>query len=606
MGTQYFIDAGEFRGDYGMGLRAKLAFYIGMMMAVMILVISLMAKLSQENLLRATVDQSIKTAVIAVEGMLQQKAEQALAVASTAAAIPEVIAAGERGDRDGVMALLVPLFAEAKKRFDVTVFHFMIQKPGDVLRGFARAQRPDNPGGDEVTMKVILDTLQSRTARTGFREAAYGMGMRGWVPVLANNRVIGVMEVNIAFSEELLTGIERGMVGSKLAVFVPDGNGYRLMAGSTGKHEIAPRLFEQAQKGMSEIVREHDAAYTLFPVKDSDGQLLAVVGVFQDISAFTSQAGVHLRLLLLVIIIIGLGVVFVLLFLASRLVNTLNLLAEGLNDGAVQVSSSANQVSAGSQDLAEGASQQAASLEETSASLEEILAMTRQNADNAGQADTLMRQTTDIVNRAGESMDKLTVSMQAIHNSSEQTSKIVKTIDEIAFQTNLLALNAAVEAARAGEAGAGFAVVADEVRNLAMRAANAAKDTAILIEDTVKRVYEGSSLVIKTNEAFKEVRQGTNKISGLVGEIAAASGEQANGIGQLNTAIGEMDGVVQHTAANAEESAAAAEELSAMAVQMEYYVGELLILVGEDTIGGRKGWARHQPQGTRNPPASIK
>jgi methyl-accepting chemotaxis protein len=164
--------------------------------------------------------------------------------------------------------------------------------------------------------------------------------------------------------------------------------------------------------------------------------------------------------------------------------------------------------------------------------------------------------------------------------ASEETSKIVKTIDEIAFQTNLLALNAAVEAARAGEAGAGFAVVADEVRNLALRAAEAAKNTADLIEGTVKKVKGGSELVGRTNEAFTEVASSTSKVAELVSEIAAASHEQAQGISQVNTAVGEMDKVVQSSAAGTEELSSQSEELNNLV--------EILL----EIVEGKKGSAR--------------
>jgi methyl-accepting chemotaxis protein len=211
-----------------------------------------------------------------------------------------------------------------------------------------------------------------------------------------------------------------------------------------------------------------------------------------------------------------------------------------------------NDMVVSSQTLSEAATQQASSLQETSASLEEMSSMTRQNAENAQQADRLMHGANEIVSKANQTMTELTHSMEKISHSSEETSKIIKTIDEIAFQTNLLALNAAVEAARAGEAGAGFAVVADEVRNLAMRAAEAAKNTSELIESTVKRISDGSALVKSTDEAFTEVTANTAQVVELVDEIAAASNEQALGIEQLNAAVAEIDKATQQNVANAD------------------------------------------------------
>lgn len=290
------------------------------------------------------------------------------------------------------------------------------------------------------------------------------------------------------------------------------------------------------------------------------------------------------------------------LFISRSISKPLNLIIEGMGDGANQVASASNQVSTASQSLAEGASEQAAAIEETSSSLEEMSSMTKQNADNAGQADNLMKEANQVVGQANHSMGELTTSMEEISKASEETSKIIKTIDEIAFQTNLLALNAAVEAARAGEAGAGFAVVADEVRNLAMRAAEAAKNTADLIEGTVKKVNDGSDLVTKTNDAFKQVAESSRKVGELVGEIAAASDEQAQGIEQVNKAVTEMDKVVQQNAASAEESASASEEMNAQAVQMKNMVGELDSLVSgagnENTrqTTDSRGVARHQKQ----------
>jgi methyl-accepting chemotaxis protein len=219
-------------------------------------------------------------------------------------------------------------------------------------------------------------------------------------------------------------------------------------------------------------------------------------------------------------------------------------------------------------------------LEETSSSLEEMSSMTKQNADHANQAKAMMTEANTIVEKVDHHMKEMAAAIVEITKSSEETGKIIKTIDEIAFQTNLLALNAAVEAARAGEAGAGFAVVADEVRNLAMRASEAAKNTSNLIENTIKAVRKGNEMTNATQEAFKENAAISKKIAQLVDEIATASEEQSHGITQVNTAVAEMDKVTQSTAANAEESAAASEELNAQAEQMKSFVEDLARVVG--------------------------
>ena len=302
------------------------------------------------------------------------------------------------------------------------------------------------------------------------------------------------------------------------------------------------------------------------------------------IASTTQETQDSIRNVILLVAASTLGVLVLVLigaFLFTRhsITRPVNRMTEGLTDSADQVASASGQISAASQSLAEGASEQAASIEETSSSLEEMASMTRQNADHSTQADQIMRETRETVEAANRSMSEVIASMEAITRSSDETSKIVKTIDEIAFQTNLLALNAAVEAARAGEAGAGFAVVADEVRNLAMRAAEAARDTSTQIEDIGKKIRGSMDQVSRSLDEFSRVEESSGKVDELMTEISTASDEQANGIEQVNRAINEMDRVVQQNASHAEESASASEELRAQARGMRDMVEALRELV---------------------------
>jgi methyl-accepting chemotaxis protein/methyl-accepting chemotaxis protein-1 (serine sensor receptor) len=258
-----------------------------------------------------------------------------------------------------------------------------------------------------------------------------------------------------------------------------------------------------------------------------------------------------------------------------------------LSEGAEQIASASSQVASSSQSLAQGATQQAASLEETSASSEEINSMAHKNTQSAAAMAALVGNSKSEFVNTNTQLAEMMTAMDDINTSSGSIARIIRIIDEIAFQTNILALNAAVEAARAGEAGMGFAVVADEVRSLAQRSAQAAKDTAVLIEDSVVKSGAGKAKLAGVVTSIQRISTEFTSIGTLVDDVSHGSLEQSAGIGQIGRALSQMEKVTQTTAASAEEGAAAAEELNAQSQSMKELTQRLNQMVGTQPISGR-------------------
>jgi methyl-accepting chemotaxis protein len=281
------------------------------------------------------------------------------------------------------------------------------------------------------------------------------------------------------------------------------------------------------------------------------------------------------------VIAMGISLAAALLFIVNFfMVRPISIVVKGLEKVADEVEAASQKLLCSGRTLSDGSSKQASSVEETSASLEQMTSMTQQNAHHVAHANNLMIETSRVMSDTVSSMNRLTDSMDDISRTGEETRKVIKTIEEIAFQTNLLALNAAVEAARAGEVGAGFAVVADEVRSLAMRSGQAAKNTASLIEASVNGIRTGYELVVGANDGLKKLSDGAQKVGELLGEVAAASQDQAQGIHQVSKAMIQIDKVTQENMASASETALAVEELGNQSSRMKEYMQELIALIG--------------------------
>ena len=510
------------------------------------------------------------------------------AVAQLTASRKDLAEAVTKGDTGRVQQLGKEVMRDSKAGF-ITI----ADKDGNVVgRGHS------DKVGDSVLNQPNVKKALAGEPSTGIEEGTVvKFSLRAGAPVKLDGKVVGsvttgvdLTPANHAFVEEVkkMFGVECTLFqGETRATTTIMKDGQRVIGTKMDNPKVLDTVLSKGQRylDINQILgKDYNTAY--WPLKDASGKLIGMLFIGKDRSIVTATVRNTELSILAILAVVGALMVLAGILVARSITRPVNRAMTSLAEAADQVVSASGQVSSASQSLAEGASEQAASIEETSSSLEEMSSMTKQNADNASTADKLMKDSKLMVEKANGSMTELTQSMEDISKASDETSKIIKTIDEIAFQTNLLALNAAVEAARAGEAGAGFAVVANEVRNLAMRAAEAAKNTSVLIEGTVKKVREGSELVERTGGAFAEVSRSAAKVADLVAEIAAASSEQAQGIDQINKAVAEMDKVTQQTAANAEESASASEEMNAQAEQMKDIASELMTLVGGNLDAG--------------------
>ncbi len=463
----------------------------------------------------------------------------------------------------------------------------------------------------------FIKTIQTEKAYVGSMVQSR-VTQKPVVPITApvfsdSNEIVGVLVTVLKadFLVEEITRIKIGNTGytyllneSNLLIAHPDKEvvfttninkleGMEMIAERISRKETG--IENYVYKGTPKI-----AAFTPIPLTDW------TLVVTQDIAEFLASSHLIRNIIWIAGGFFLLLAIILVYFFARRISRPIMRSMEIIGESSEQVTAASNEVSATAQSLAEGASEQAASLEETTSSLEEMSSMTRQNAEHARQMKLSRDEAFKSLQSANEFMKMTGKAMSSIQTRGNQVSTIVKSIDEIAFQTNLLALNAAVEAARAGEAGAGFAVVADEVRNLAIRAAEAAKNTQELIEKTTAEIQQGSELIGKTETEFDVTLNHNKKVGDLIDEIVVSAREQAQGIEQINTAVAEMDKVIQSTAASAEESAGAAEEMNAQTEQMKAVIQNLLSVIGGEIDSGDGNGSRKKLSNSIQPTSAAR
>jgi methyl-accepting chemotaxis protein len=375
-------------------------------------------------------------------------------------------------------------------------------------------------------------------------------------------------------------------------VATPAGSQYiaTMSAGSTRMAELNERIYQKASaddvNGSVAVFLNEFRPYAS-QLREQSGQFAAMQVRFiaenaEAVKAVETQAA----WLTIVMLLACLGLVGVVVLIVRRINQDLRLTASSLSAGADQIAAVAAQTAENSQSLALGATSQAASIEETSAAAEEINSMAQQNAEHSQTTAKLFADSAVSFQQANQNLGDMVAAMGEITESSSKIAKIIKVIDEIAFQTNILALNAAVEAARAGEHGMGFAVVAEEVRSLAQRSAQAAKDTATLIEESIAKASNGKDKVDQVATIIRVLSDGGDRIKTLIDGVSQGSKEQSSGIEQIGKAITEIEKITQTTAANSEESAATAEELSAQAEALKETIERLRTMVGADAGSG--------------------
>ncbi len=630
---------------------AGIGTFIGVTMTVGDLVDSQVA--DKQSSLKKNMDQAVDVKIHEYHAFLQAAETEALNQAAVFTELPEVHAAynlamsgniNNESDaicqqaREQLRQVVAPFASGYSARTGNKDFRMHFHLPSN--RSFVRVWRKDwqaKRGGKKVDIsddlssfrKTVVQVNKTHQPVSGIEIGRGGFVVRGVQPINSNGNHLGSVEYMTGFLP-----IAQNLVGSdkeNFAIYMAADNlstarklqdpvKYPVLADKyvfcaatnpeLARQMASPELLDQGLKGKTLIVKDNFQV-AAFPIEDFSGKpvgvILMTLDISQDLAAMAAIEAEGSRATTGLMVGIGIATIIAMLLIGGlmfvivrRINNTLEILIQDLSAGSDQITQASNQVAGSSGQLAESSGTAAASLEETGASLTEMASQTQSNSNTADKASQIASAARTASEKGMEAMERLNDSISKIKDSSDQTAKILKTIDEIAFQTNLLALNAAVEAARAGDAGKGFAVVAEEVRNLAGRSAEAARSTAGLIHESQENSNNGVVVNSEVAEMLATINEEIGKAAELMGEVNIASSEQSRGINEITKAVDSLDQVTQRNAASSEEIAAAGEELSAQAHELDNMVGVLVELAT-----GRKPEGSGYPAPVSyNPPAS--
>lgn len=556
---------------------------IGLIVITAVLVGGIVYWTSYFLLSRAVYQQSqadIKKMAELVRERVVDMKDKAATTASVLSERPDLIAAVEKGDTAAVWNLA--------KGF-VTAGHISVLTIAD-RNGNVVGRGHSDKAGDSVIEQANVKKALAGQASAGVEEGTVvKFSLRAGHPIRSGNTVVGSVTAGFDLSSDTFVDEVKKYYGAECTVFQGDTrvattivkDGKRAVGTKMDNPKVLDTVLGKGEMflNVNKILgKNYDTAY--WPVKDVDDKTIGMYFIGKDREQTERALMGTIIPAFAAAIVVGFIVVAVNFLSIRSVVRTLNRAIRGLTASHTQVSAAARHIAAASQDLANATGEQAASLEETSSSLEEMSSMSKTTLENSGAMAETSERSYQSMRNSHKSLRDTSQCMKRIGESGAEAAKIIKTSDEIAFQINLLALNAAVEAARAGEAGAGFAVVAEEVRNLAMRSAEAAKNTERILGEMLHEIGNGNDMVAKTLQDFYLMGEEGKKTNELIKAIDSAMKEQAQGIEQINTAVAEMDKVTQRTAASAEESAGTAEELNAQASQMKEHVEGLQAVVG--------------------------